>query len=482
MAQPPQDQERKYSAASREEVFDEIDKEEKPPSLVKGSAVLSRTNSIVSTISNESGRDIKLRTMSWKKTAAVLFGEYVCLAIMSFPASFMALGMVGGIIATLGIGVITLYTSMTLWKFQMKHPECRDICDIGYKLFGNSRIAYELTTFGLLANNLMILGLHTSTGAKVFSTLTDSQQCNIIWAVVTMVICILLSLPRTLTQVSFQSVISAILMFTSVMLCMVFAGIEDEPAGYVEGTVVKASALAPPGTTFVAGFNAILNITYTFIGQICYPSFIAEMENPADFPKALYACTVAEFILFTVPGIVIYYYMGQYTVAPAFAGLQPLYKKIAFTMALPTIIVIGVIYANITAKYLFNRIYRNSHHRYSNTWQGWSMWVALIVIIWILGFIIGEAVPFFGDLLSLISSLFDSFFGLIFWGYAYLVLNKGNWFTTKKQTFWTILNILIIIIGIIVFGVGTYTSIQSILNDYAVGAVRYPFTCASSAI
>jgi hypothetical protein len=30
--------------------------------------------------------------------------------------------------------------------------------------------------------------------------------------------------------------------------------------------------------------------------------------------------------------------MGQYTVAPAFAGLQPLYKKIAFTMALPTII------------------------------------------------------------------------------------------------------------------------------------------------
>lgn len=53
-------------------------------------------------------------------------------------------------------------------------------------------------------------------------------------------------------------------MFTSVMLCMVFAGIEDVPAGYVEGTVVKASALAPPGTTFVAGFNAILNISECF--------------------------------------------------------------------------------------------------------------------------------------------------------------------------------------------------------------------------
>lgn len=32
--------------------------------------------------------------------------------------------------------------------------------------------------------------------------------------------------------------------------------------------------------------------------------------------------------------------------------------------------------------------------------------------------------------------------------------------------------VLIIIVGIIVFGVGTYTSIQSILDDYAAGAVR----------
>lgn len=204
--EPP---ERMFSNLSKEEGFEEKRNEDTIPSIVKGSAVLSRSNSMLSTASDESGRDIKLRTMSWKKTAAVLFGEYVCIAILSFPSSFMALGYVGGIIATLSIGVVTLYTSLTLWKFQMKHPECRDICDIGYKLFGNSRIAYELTTFGLLANNLMILGLHTSTGAKVFDTLTNSQYCNIIWAIVTMVICILLSLPRTLTQVSFQSIISA---------------------------------------------------------------------------------------------------------------------------------------------------------------------------------------------------------------------------------------------------------------------------------
>lgn len=50
-------------------------------------------------------------------------------------------------------------------------------------------------------------------------------------------------------------------MFTSIMLCMIFAGIQDEPAGYVAGTTVYASPWSPPGTTFVAGFNAILNIS-----------------------------------------------------------------------------------------------------------------------------------------------------------------------------------------------------------------------------
>lgn len=36
--------------------------------------------------------DIKYRTMSWKKCAAILFGEYVCLAILSFPWAFKTLG------------------------------------------------------------------------------------------------------------------------------------------------------------------------------------------------------------------------------------------------------------------------------------------------------------------------------------------------------------------------------------------------------
>lgn len=88
-----------------------------------------------------------------------------------------------------------------------------------------------------------------------------------------------------------------------------------------------------------------------------YPTFIAEMKDPREFPKALYAVTVAEFILFSVAGIVVYRYTGQYTTAPAVGTLRPVFKKIAFAFVLPTTIIIGVLYASVVAKYLFGRIF-----------------------------------------------------------------------------------------------------------------------------
>jgi amino acid permease len=53
-----------------------------------------------------------------------------------------------------------------------------------------------------------------------------------------------------------------------------------------------------------------LNITYTFIGQALIPSFVGDMKNPEDFPKALYISMAVEVLLFTICGAVVYSYAG----------------------------------------------------------------------------------------------------------------------------------------------------------------------------
>lgn len=89
--------------------------------------------------------------------------------------------------------------------------------------------------------------------------------------------------------------------------------------------------------------------------------------------------------------------------------------------------------------------------------------------------------------LSLMSSLFDSFFGFIFWGVAYFRMRKvdGGIAFMKLQGFWgyaeAALNVIIIMTGLFFLGPGTYASVESILLDFdpSTGTV---FNCASDGL
>jgi len=131
---------------------------------------------------------------------------------------------------------------------------------------------------------------------------------------------------------------------------------------------------------------------------------------------------------------------------------------------------------------------------------GWATWAGIVGSTWILAFIIAEVIPFFSDMLSLMSSLFDCWFGFIFWGMAYLTLYPGH---LKWEGTWrsleTNFNIFLIALGVYILVAGTYvslpsahicvfsdrvrqTSIQSIINSYAKNLYGSAFSCASNAI
>jgi hypothetical protein len=118
------------------------------------------------------------------------------------------LGWVPGIITMVLSGTLFYITSMTMHKYIMKHPHIKDICDFGYHVFGKSRVAYEFSGMMLLANNILLVGFHVLTGARIINTLSDHSQCTIVFSVITMLMGIVLSAPRTLQHVSFMSMFS----------------------------------------------------------------------------------------------------------------------------------------------------------------------------------------------------------------------------------------------------------------------------------
>ena len=241
------------------------------------------------------------------------------LAIMSFPWSYSILGLVPGIILTIVVAALVLYTSLIVGEFCLRHPEVRDVTDIGQYLFFGWKSAWWATAIMFILNNTFIQGLHVLVGAKYMNTMSGHSLCTISFSVIMAIVSWICSLPRTFDTLSRLATLSALFTFVSVMLATIFAGIEGKPAGYnpdpnhidlVSGLVIGGepivSVIPPAGTTFVAAFSAFLNISYTFIGQITLPSFIAEMKQPEDFPKALWAVTIAEVIVFSLVGAIVY--------------------------------------------------------------------------------------------------------------------------------------------------------------------------------
>jgi hypothetical protein len=60
----------------------------------------------------------------------------------------------------------------------------------------------------LLANNILLIGFHVLTGAKVLNTLSDHSLCTSVFAVIATIMGIVMSIPRTLNHVSSMSMVS----------------------------------------------------------------------------------------------------------------------------------------------------------------------------------------------------------------------------------------------------------------------------------
>jgi len=86
-----------------------------PPSRKLSGQPALDDNGQATLVEMEADNAIKYRTCPWWKTAFLLFSEYICLAMMSFPYSYSVLGLVPGLILTVVQAAFVLYTSLIVW-------------------------------------------------------------------------------------------------------------------------------------------------------------------------------------------------------------------------------------------------------------------------------------------------------------------------------------------------------------------------------
>ena len=104
----------------------------------------------------------KFKRLGWKRLTVILIVEAIALGSLSLPKAFSSLGMVAGVICTVGIGLIAIYTSWIVGKVKVMFPEITDYAEAGRLLCG--RFGYEAVYLMLVLQLTLLTGSHTNTG------------------------------------------------------------------------------------------------------------------------------------------------------------------------------------------------------------------------------------------------------------------------------------------------------------------------------
>ncbi|KAI1084705.1 transmembrane amino acid transporter protein-domain-containing protein [Whalleya microplaca] len=410
--------------------------------------------------------------LGWKRLTIVLIVEAIALGSLSMPSAFATLGMVAGVILSVGIGFIAIYTSYVVGQVKLKYPEIHHYADAGRLIAG--RFGYELVSVMFVLQLIFLVGSHCLTGTIAFLNITNNGACSLVFGVVSAIILLLLAVPPSFAEVAILGYIDFVSIMAAIGVTIIATGIQRTDAGVSSNW----SAWPEENVTFSKAFIAITNIVFAYSFAVCQFSFMDEMHTPKHFVKSIWALGLIEIVIYTLTGALIYSFVGMDVKSPALLSAGSLVSKVAFGIALPVIFISGSINTTVVARYIHGRIYKNSLTRFINTTKGWTSWLVLITVITIIAWVIAEAIPFFSDLLSICSSLFISGFTFylpaLLW---FMVIKEGKWYS--KDNLWlSVLNGLVFIIGIVVLVGGTYSSIVDIIDGYTKGNVRGAFTCA----
>lgn len=414
---------------------------------------------------DETNAEVKYKTMEWWQAGMFMIAESVSLGVLSLPATLASLGLAPALVLIIGLGLLATYTGYVIGQFHQRYPHIQNLADAGEVLFG--AFGRELFGIGQLLFSIFIMGSHILTFSVMMNTITEHGTCTMVFTAVGFVICMVCSLPRTMKNMTYISCASFVSIFTAVIITMIGVGIQGQIAP------IKATI----ETDLFHAFTAVTNIVFAYCAHVAFFGLLAEMREPRDFPKALYMLQTFEIIFYTVAAIVIYYYAGQSVTSPALGSAGPVLKKVAYGIAIPTIIGAGVVNGHVGLKYIYVRLFRGTDRMHRRDLTSYGTWVLIGLICWIIAWIIADAIPVFSDLLSLISSLFASWFSYGLAGVYWLHINRGQWFSSPRKIGLTILNTCIVLIGGCMCGLGLYVSGRAIHED----ASSNSFSCANNA-
>ncbi|KAM0562071.1 hypothetical protein ACHAPJ_002515 [Fusarium lateritium] len=419
------------------------------------------------------------RNVGWIATIALMAKTQVGLGVLSIPATFDSLGIIPGVICLCAVAAITTWSDYMVGVFKRNHPDVYSIDDAGYKMFG--KIGREI-----FATIFMLYWIFVSGSAMLgisigLNSVSSHAACTAVFVAVAAILTFMFSSIRTLSKIGWLAWIGLVCIMTAIFSVTVAVGVQDRPAAAPQGTGHwESDWKLTNNPSFAEGITAISSLIFAYSGTPAFFSIAAEMREPKHYTRSLLIAQGIVTAVYIAIGCVVYYFCGSYVASPALGSAGYVMKKVCYGFALPGLIVTAMIVTHVPAKYLFLRIMRGSKHLNSNGIVHWGTWLACTGGITIIAYIIANAIPVFGALVSLIGALLGTFMCFQPFGCMWLY---DNWGRKDRDIKWGLMvfwSVFVIVIGTFCMIAGTYGSVVGIIDSAKQGTTS-PWSCADNA-
>lgn len=417
------------------------------------------------------------------------------LGVLGIPQTFLALGVVPGLICLIGLCCLSTWTGFIVGKFRSNHPLVYTIDDAAEIMFG--RAGREIMGGAFWVYYSLVYAASLLTFSIALNTLSEHAACTMIWVTIGAVVTFILgTMTRTMKVMSWCGYVGLSSVFISAWVVAIACLTQSTPEAAPKGVPVdKAITAVATGKSFHAIASAIGVQLLSLCGTAAYFNIHSEMRDQKQYNKSLFMGQGFVIVNYIILACMIYGKVGVYVTSPALGSAGPLFKKIGYGIALPGLVFTCFFHAHIAGKYGLVRILRNTPHLQKNTWTHWLTWFTMMAIVSVFGFIIAGAIPFFDDLLALMASLIGLSFTLIIPGFlAFYEMSKyvrvpndstfswlgpvrAKWNKNWVNTVTTCVAVVAMVLGTFILGAGTYGAVQSIVNNYADGLVSGAFSC-----
>ncbi|KAF7130302.1 hypothetical protein RHSIM_Rhsim10G0038900 [Rhododendron simsii] len=348
------------------------------------------------------------------------------------------------------IAAVTFYTGLLIKRCMDVDPHVRSYPDIGELAFGNkgrmvvsvfmNMELYLVATGFLILEGDNLQNLWPGVGVEIAGVPIGGKQMFVVIVALVILPTVWLSNMNVLSFISASGVLASVIILGSI----VWAGAHDGIGFEQKGTLLNWKGIP----------TAVSLYAFCYCAHPVFPTLYTSMENKKQFSKVLLVCFLFCTVTYASMAVAGFLMFGSNVQSQITLNLPT--KTFSSKVAIYTTLVNPVAKYALMVTPIVNAIENRFRAYYSKKPISFLIRSTLVMST----VVVALSIPFFGDLMSLVGAFLSVTASIILPCLCYLKISG----TYRRLGFEPIVIEFIVLLGIAIVIVGTYTSVLEILG------------------